>query len=86
VLLLGDFAKYLSQGKISRTERNCRQKKREFYSKEIIFLSLVVFEIIKQEGCYEYFFELSYSRIIHGLQNNSDEENRKETLFDFSLR
>jgi hypothetical protein len=43
----------------------------------------VVFEIIKQGGCYEYFFELSYSWL---PEHNRGEENRKEIHFDLSLR
>jgi septum formation inhibitor-activating ATPase MinD len=44
-------------------------------------LSLIVFEILKQKGCYEYILEDSYSGIKHGLQNTiATKENNERKI------
>lgn len=50
--------------------------------------SLIVFEIMKQKGCYEYVLEFSYSGIKHGLQNTKRQRKKKrrnKNKWKFSL-
>jgi hypothetical protein len=45
-----------------------------FYVQFTLFLSITVFEIIKQKGCYGYVFELPYATINHCVQNRISAE------------
>jgi hypothetical protein len=47
----------------------------------------MVFEIIKQNGSYDYILELPYATIRHCLRNiiRDEEKNKKEVVIEFRL-